>query len=75
VNFFKLFNNFIKGVLSIPVIILRTRQRLEEIYADCTGKTLEEVHAACDRDNYMVAEEALAFGLVDEIMDKNKLNG
>jgi len=55
--------------------ILRTRQRLEEIYADCTGKTLEEVHAACDRDNYMVAEEALAFGLVDEIMDKNKLNG
>ena len=55
--------------------IMRTRKRLEEIYAESTGKTLEEVHRACDRDNYMVAEEALEFGLVDQIMDKNNLGG
>lgn len=48
--------------------ILRTRERLEKIYAECTGKTLEEIHAACDRDNYMLAEEAVAFGLADAVM-------
>lgn len=48
--------------------ILRTRKRLEEIYAECTGRTYEEVHTACDRDNYMLAEEAVDFGLADAIM-------
>lgn len=53
--------------------ILRTRKRLENIYAECTGRTYEEVHEACDRDNYMYAEEALEFGLIDEIMYPSNL--
>jgi len=48
--------------------ILRTRERLERIYAECTGRTYEEVNKACERDNYMTAEEAVEFGLADQIM-------
>lgn len=48
--------------------ILRTRKRLEEIYAECTGRSYEEIHQACDRDNYMLAEEAVEFGLADAIL-------
>ena len=48
--------------------IQRTRKRLETIYAECTGKTLEEIHVACDRDNYMTADEAVEFGLADSVM-------
>lgn len=48
--------------------IERTRERLERIYAECTGRTYEEVHNACNRDNYMLAKEAVEFGLADEIM-------
>ena len=53
--------------------LLRTRARLEKIYAECTGKSLEEINKACDRDNYMTAEEAVDFGLADEIMSKATL--
>ena len=48
----------------------RTRERLEKILADNCGKTYDEMHAACERDNYMLADDALAFGLVDQIIDK-----
>ena len=48
--------------------IVNTRKRLEQIYSECTGKTLDEIHLACDRDNYMTAEEAVAFGLADAVM-------
>lgn len=48
--------------------IVNTRKRLEKIYSECTGKTLDEIHLACDRDNYMTAEEAVAFGLADAVM-------
>lgn len=50
--------------------IVRTRANLERIYAECTGKTVEEIHAACDRDNYMSAQESLDFGLCDKIITK-----
>jgi ATP-dependent Clp protease protease subunit len=48
----------------------RTRERLEEILANNSGKSVEEIHAACERDNYMTAQEALEFGLIDKVITK-----
>ena len=48
----------------------RTRERLEEIMAGNSGKSVEEMHAACERDNYMTAQEALEFGLIDKVIEK-----
>ncbi len=48
--------------------ILKTRQKLNEILAENTGKTVEEVAADTDRDNYLSAEEAKAYGLIDEVI-------
>ena len=50
--------------------ILRMRHRLNTLYAQYTGKTVEEIERAMDRDNFLEADEAKAFGLVDEVMDK-----
>jgi ATP-dependent Clp protease, protease subunit len=50
--------------------ILRTRSALNEILAQHTGKTIEEIAKACDRDYYMTPEEAKAFGLVDDLLLK-----
>ena len=47
--------------------ILQTRETLNRILAANTGKPLEEVTAACERDNFMSAEDALAYGLIDKI--------
>ena len=49
--------------------ILRLRKRLNELYAKYTGKPLEEIEAAVDRDNWLDAEEAMAFGLVDKVFE------
>jgi ATP-dependent Clp protease protease subunit len=35
-----------------------------------SGKTVQEMHAACERDNYMTAQEALEFGLIDKVIEK-----
>lgn len=48
----------------------RTRDRLEAIMAANSGKTPEEMHTACERDNYMTAQEALEFGLIDKVIEK-----
>ena len=48
----------------------KTKQRLTRILAENTGRTFDEVAAATERDNFMSAEEALAFGLIDKIIDK-----
>ncbi len=50
--------------------MLRTREKLERIMGENSGHTYEEIHAACERDNYMTAEEALEFGLIDKVFDK-----
>jgi len=50
--------------------IIKTRLALNEILASHTGKTPEEIGKACDRDYYMTALEAKAFGLVDDILIK-----
>jgi ATP-dependent Clp protease protease subunit len=47
--------------------ILKTKRRLNEMYAKHCGRTIEEVEQALDRDNFMSAEEALAWGLVDRV--------
>lgn len=48
----------------------KTKHRLTHILAENTGKTFDEVAAATERNNFMSAEEALAFGLIDKIIDK-----
>ena len=45
------------------------KERMNRIMAENTGRTIEEVTAACERDNFMTAEEAMAFGLVDRVLD------
>ncbi len=44
------------------------KERMNRILAENTGKPLEEVTAACERDNFMTADEALEFGLVDRVL-------
>ena len=50
--------------------IERTKKTLNRILAENTGKSLEEVSRDTERDFYMTAEEALAYGLVDKIIEK-----
>lgn len=50
--------------------ILRTKKRLNEILAANTGKPYEVVEQDTERDNFMTAEEALAYGLIDGILTK-----
>ena len=51
-------------------LILRTRERLNRILAANTGRSIEEIARDTERDNYMTAEEALSYGLIDKILDK-----
>ena len=44
------------------------KTRMNTILAEKTGKSLEEVAAACERDNFMSAQEAMAFGLIDKVI-------
>ena len=50
--------------------ILRMRQRLNELYAKYTGQGIEEIEKAMDRDKFLEADEAKAFGIIDEVFDK-----
>lgn len=50
--------------------ILRTRSRLNNILSKNTGKTLEEIEKDTERDNFLTADEAAAYGLVDKVIDK-----
>ena len=47
------------------------KERMNRILAEQTGKSVEEITAACERDNFMTAEEAKAFGLIDEIVRRH----
>ncbi|WP_132306130.1 ATP-dependent Clp protease proteolytic subunit [Komagataeibacter saccharivorans] len=51
--------------------ILTIRKRLNEIYNEHTGRTLEEIEQKLERDSYMSAEEAQTFGIVDEVVRRN----
>ena len=46
------------------------KKRLNEIYSKHTGKTVEEVKLALERDNFMTADVAKEFGLIDEVVEK-----
>ena len=48
--------------------ILRTRDRLNKILAANTGRSLEEIARDTERDNFMTAEEAMAYGLIDKVI-------
>ena len=50
--------------------ILRTKQKLNQILAENTGKSIEEIAQDTERDNFMSAEEALNYGLVDKVLYK-----
>lgn len=50
--------------------IIKTRETLNEILAGHCGRTADEILKACDRDNYLTAQEAKDFGLVDDILIK-----
>ena len=50
--------------------ILRIRKRMNDLYVKFTGRKLEEIEKAMDRDTFLEAEEAKEFGLVDHVMDK-----
>ncbi|MBQ4187326.1 MAG: ATP-dependent Clp endopeptidase proteolytic subunit ClpP [Firmicutes bacterium] len=50
--------------------IQHTKERLNRILAENTGKTVEEIARDTERDNWLTAEEAVAYGLVDEVITK-----
>jgi ATP-dependent Clp protease protease subunit len=41
---------------------------MNRILADNTGKSVDEVTAACERDNFMTSDEAVAFGIIDKVI-------
>lgn len=49
--------------------LVKTRDKLESILSKHSGTAIETVHQACERDNYLSAEEALKFGLIDKIIE------
>jgi ATP-dependent Clp protease protease subunit len=49
--------------------ILRLRVRLNSLYAKYTGKPIEEIERAMDRDTFLEADEAMAFGIVDKVFE------
>ena len=52
--------------------MIKTRERLNRILSEKTGKPLEQIMEDTERDHYMTAEEALEYGLIDEILTKRK---
>lgn len=50
--------------------ILKTKQRLNEIYVEHTGQDIETIQKNMERDKFFTSEEALEFGLIDKIIDK-----
>ena len=50
--------------------ILRIRQRMNELYAKYTGQPLDVIESSMERDKFLSAEEAKAFGLIDQVFDK-----
>jgi ATP-dependent Clp protease protease subunit len=53
---------------------IELRRRVDEIYAEHTGKSVEQVHDDMDRDRFFTAEEAAAYGLVDGVIESHELS-
>ncbi len=52
--------------------IMKIKRRLNEIYVHHTGQAYETIERTLDRDHFMSAEEAKAFGIIDEVMTKSR---
>ena len=52
--------------------IKKLKKKLNELLSKYTGRSIEEVEKATDRDTYLSAEEALAFGLIDKIITERQ---
>ena len=50
--------------------VLSLKKRLNEIYSKHTGKSVEEIKSALERDNFMTSDAAKSFGLIDEVVEK-----
>ena len=50
--------------------VLSLKNRLNEIYSKHTGKSVEEIKSALERDNFMTSDVAKSFGLIDEVVEK-----
>lgn len=55
--------------------IIETKRRLNEVYVNHTGRKYDEIEAALDRDNFMSAEQAKEFGLIDNVIQKRPDGG
>lgn len=53
--------------------IIRTKKNLNEIYVNHTGQPYDKIERDTDRDNFMSAEEAKAYGLIDEVINRSDL--
>ena len=69
--------DFSECYAQIPATCLFVRghdeRRLNNIIAKCTGKPVEQVAQETERDHYLSAEEALEYGIVDEILDEARM--
>lgn len=52
--------------------MVKTREKLNKLLSEKTGQSLEQIEKDTERDHYMTAEEALKYGLIDEIIDMRK---
>ena len=52
--------------------MVKTREKLNQLLSEKTGQPLDKINADTERDNYMTAEEALQYGLIDGILEKRK---
>ena len=52
--------------------IIKIRERMNRIYAERTGQTYEKVCEDTDRDNFLTAQEAKEYGLIDEVIERKK---
>ncbi len=52
--------------------VLSLKKRLNEIYAKHTGKSVEEIKSALERDNFMTPDNAKSFGLIDKVVEKRE---
>ena len=50
--------------------MVKTREKLNKLLSERTGQNLETIERDTERDNYMTAQEALEYGLIDGILDK-----
>ena len=54
--------------------LVKTKEHMNRILSERTGKTYEQLCEDTERDNFMSAEEALAYGLVDRVIESKKTN-